>query len=165
VVADSACDLARYVPGWNGALFSPQGGLRISMRDLAKIGQVLARRGKGFLSPRSFAALITPQWRFNGTNGVGENGAPDGFFCAYGLGVQLIGSGAAGCHDDPFGDARARLGHPGEAYGLRSGLWVDPQTGRGVAFFTTAVADDAPKGASAFTVAEEAVLARAAKAH
>jgi hypothetical protein len=165
VVADAACDLASYVPGWNGALFSPQGGLRISMRDLARVGQVLARGGKGFLSSSSFAALSTPQWRFNGTNGVGENGAPDGFFCAYGLGLHLIGTDGAGCHDDPFGDGVPRLGHPGEAYGLRSGLWVDPKTGRGVAFFTTAVADDTPKGRSAFTAAEEAVLARAAQVH
>ena len=164
VVAEGlACDLARYVPGWNGALFSPQGGLRISMRDLARVGQMLARGGRGFLSPRSFATLTIPEWRFTGTNGVGENGAPDGFFCTYGLGLQRIGSGGAGCHDDPFGDGVPRFGHPGEAYGLRSGLWVDAVTGRGVAFFTTAVADDAPKGTSAFTAAEEAVLARVRK--
>jgi CubicO group peptidase (beta-lactamase class C family) len=165
VLADSHCDLAAYVPGWNGALFSPQGGLRISMRELARIGQLLARGGRGFLSQRSFAELTTPHWRFNGTNGVGENGAPDGFFCACGLAVQNIGSGGAGCHDDPFGDGIKRIGHPGEAYGLRSGLWLDPKTGRGLAFFTTAVPDDAPKGASAFTAAEEAVLARVRKAH
>ncbi len=154
------CDLATYTPGWNGALFSPQGGLRISMNDLARIGQMFARRGHGFLSPSSFAALTTPQWRFNGHNGVGENGEPDGFFCAYGLGVQLIANQTQGCNDDPFGDGIARLGHPGEAYGLRSGLWLDPKTGLGVAFFTTAVPDDAAKGASAFTAAEEGVLAR-----
>ena len=163
VVADSACDLARYIPGWNGALFSPQGGLRISMNDLARIGQMLARGGKGFLSPAAYAALTTPAWRFNGSNGVGESGESDGFFCAYGLGLQLIGSGSTGCHDDPFGDGIARLGHPGEAYALRSGLWLDPKTGRGVAFFTTAVPDDAPKGVSAFTAAEEGVLARVRK--
>lgn len=154
------CDLAAYTPGWNGALFSPQGGLRISMRDLARIGQMLARGGRGFLSPASFAALTAPQWHFNGRNGVGENGEPDGFFCAYALAVQRIGNQMAGCHDDPFGDGIARLGHPGEAYGLRSGLWFDPETGRGIAYFTTAVPDDAAKGTSAFTAAEEAVLAR-----
>ena len=44
--------------------------------------------------------------------------------------------------------------------GLRSGLWFDPETGRGIAYFTTAVPDDAAKGTSAFTAAEEAVLAR-----
>lgn len=154
------CNLDGYTPGWNGALFSPQGGLRISMRDLARIGQMLARGGRGFLSPASYAALTTPQWRFDGHNGLGENGEPDGFFCAYGLGLQLIGNQTAGCHDDPFGDGVPRLGHPGEAYALRSGLWFDPRTGRGIAFFTTAVPDDGPKGTSAFSAAEEAVLAR-----
>jgi len=160
VMEGRPCDLDAYVPGWNGALFSPQGGLRISMKDLARIGQMLARGGRGFLAERSFAALTTPQWRFTGQNGIGENGEPDGFFCAYGLGLQLIGTGGAGCHDDPFGDGVPRLGHPGEAYALRSGLWLDPKSGRGVAFFTTAVPDDAAKGKSAFTAAEEAVLAR-----
>lgn len=158
VLAGQPCDLAAYTPGWNGALFSPQGGLRISMKDLARIGQMLARRGAGFLSSASFAALTTPHWRFNGHNGVGEYGEPDGFFCAYGLGLQLIGGRTQACHDDPFGDGTPRVGHPGEAYGLRSGLWLDPKTGRGVAFFSTAVPDDAPKGASAFTAIEEAVL-------
>lgn len=161
VVQDGApCDLGGYTPGWNGALFSPQGGLRISMNDLARVGQMLARGGRGFLSPASYAALTTPQWRFNGHNGVGEYGEPDGFFCAYGLGLQLIGNQTEGCHDDPFGDGVIRIGHPGEAYALRSGLWLDPKTGRGVAFFTTAVPDDAAKGKSAFTAAEEDVLQR-----
>ena len=44
-----ACNLARYELGSNGALFGPQGGLRISMSDLARIGQMLARGGQGFL--------------------------------------------------------------------------------------------------------------------
>jgi CubicO group peptidase (beta-lactamase class C family) len=68
----------RYRLGDNGALFSPQGGLRISMRDLAKLGQMLARGGKGFLSARSFAEMTRPQWRFNGRNGVGEMARPAG---------------------------------------------------------------------------------------
>lgn len=157
------CDLDGYTPGWNGALFSPQGGLRISMHDLARIGQMLARGGHGFLSPTSYAALTTPAWRFNGHNGVGEYGEPDGFFCAYGLGLQLIGNQTEGCRDDPFGDGVPRIGHPGEAYALRSGLWLDPKTGRGIAFFTTAVPDDAAKGQSAFSAAEEGVIEQVRK--
>ena len=41
VLAPNGCDLSAYVPGSNGALFSPQGGLRISVRDLAVIGRML----------------------------------------------------------------------------------------------------------------------------
>ena len=158
------CDIWSYRLGDNGALFSPQGGLRISMRDLARLGQVLARRGRGFLSPRAYAELVRPVWRFNGSNGVGESGEPDGFFCAYGLALHTIGSGGIGCNDDLFGDGRLRIGHAGDAYGLKSGLWVDPVSGRGLAYFTTAVADDAPKGRSAFFAAEESVVERAARA-
>ena len=156
------CDLSTYRPGDNGALFSPQGGLRIAMIDLAKIGQLLARRGAGFLSPHAFAELTRPAWRFNGRNGLGEDGTASGFFCSYGLALHRIGTGAGGgCHDDLFADQRRRIGHSGDAYGLKSGLWVDPATGRGLAYFTTAVAAAAPHGRSAFTAREETVVERA----
>jgi CubicO group peptidase (beta-lactamase class C family) len=152
--ADGTCDLSTYKPGTNGGLFSPQGGLRISARGLATIGQMLLRRGRGFLKPTSFKAMITPSWRYDGANGDTEGG----FWCSYGLAVQTLASGAAGCKDDPFGDGRRRIGHPGEAYGLRSGLWIDPARGTGTAYFITAVADDAAKGRSAFNAVEEALL-------
>jgi CubicO group peptidase (beta-lactamase class C family) len=148
----AACDLTGYRPGDNGALFSPQGGLRISARDLAKIGQMLLAGGKGFLSPASMAALTAPVWIYDGSNGDTEGG----FYCRYALAVQTLATGQAGCRDDPYGDARPRIGHAGEAYGLRSGLWIDRAAGTGVAFFATAVPDEAPKGKrSAFTRVEE----------
>ena len=160
----TACDLSTYRPGDNGALFSPQGGLRISMRDLAKLGQMLARRGKGFLSPFAYAALTRSEWRLNGNNGLDEDGTASGFFCGYGLALHQLGGKQAGCKDDPFGDGRVRLGHSGSAYGLRSGLWWDPKTGSGMAYFTSAVAPDAPLGRSAFTAAEESLVERARRA-
>lgn len=155
------CDLSGYVPGWNGALFAPQGGLRISMRDLAKIGQMLARKGRGFLTPRSFAELTGREWRLADGNGVDEDGTPGGFFCAYGLALQQLGSGAPGCRDGLFPDGRPRIGHSGEAYGLRSGLWIDPATGRGLASFTTAVPDGSKGSRSAFSAEEEGLVDRA----
>ncbi len=154
------CELGSYRPGDNGALFSPQGGLRISMRDLARIGQVLAREGRGFISTRAYAELTHARWRFDGRNGVGEDGAASGFFCAYGLAVQRIGSQGEHCRDDLFGDGFARIGHAGDAYGIKAGLWWDPVTGKGLAYFTTAVAADAPTGRSAFTRAEESLVER-----
>jgi CubicO group peptidase (beta-lactamase class C family) len=150
----ASCDMTAYAPGENGGLYSPQGGLRISARDLARIGQVLAGRKHGFLKRVTLKRMISPQWHFDGRNGETESG----FFCRYGLGVQTLATQQPGCRDDPFGDGLARIGHAGEAYGLRSGLWVEPRDGRGIAFFLTAVADDAPKGRSAFTAAEEALL-------
>jgi CubicO group peptidase (beta-lactamase class C family) len=163
--ANGSCDLSRYQLGRNGALFSPQGGLRIAMNDLARIGQMLARGGKGFLSARSFRELTRAQWQAgpgpnDGKGGIGEYGETNGFFCAYGLGLHRIGNAGAGCKDDLFGDGKGRLGHSGEAYGLRSGLWWDPRSGRGLAFFTSAVPNDEPSGRSAFTRREEAVVER-----
>ena len=161
---DGSCDLTHYQPGQNGALFGPQGGLRIAMTDLAKVGQMLARGGRGFLSARSYREMTRAQWLAGpGKGGVSEYGENNGFFCAYGLGLHRIGSAAPGCKDDLFGDGNARMGHSGEAYGLRSGLWFDPKSGKGLAFFTSAVADDAPKGRSAFTAIEEAVVERAGR--
>lgn len=153
---DGRCDLARYRLAHSSAFFSPQGGMRIGAVDLARLGAVLVR--PGLLSRASLVAMIRPAWRFDGANGDTEGG----FFCGYGLGVMLLAlpGRPAACADDPFGDGRPRIGHAGEAYGLRSGLWIDPGTRRGVAFYVTAVPDDAPKGRSAFTAAEEAMIAR-----
>ena len=163
---DGSCDLSRYQPGANGSLFSPQGGLRISMNDLARIGQILANGGKTFLSAQANYELTRAQWQAKpgpkgGNGGFDEYGESNGFFCSYGLGLQRIGSGAPGCHDDLFGDRTRRMGHSGEAYGLRSGLWWNPRTKQGLAYFTSAVPDDAPIGQSAFTALEELLVARA----
>jgi hypothetical protein len=133
------------------------------MRDLAKIGQMLVRGlDSDFLRTLSATRMFTAAWQFNGSNGVGEDGTASGFFCAYGLGVQLLADNShPGCRDDPFGDRIPRFGHSGEAYGLRSGLWYDPWKRTGVAYFTSAVPDDAPKGRSAFTALEESIVERA----
>lgn len=152
VVADPPCDLTTYIPGTNGALFSPQGGGRVSARDLARIGRMMLKRGGGFLKPASIDLIAKPQWVFDGGNGDTEGG----FYCSYGLAVQTLATpNVPGCHDDPFGDGVRRIGHAGEAYGVRSGLWIDPKRHTGVAFFATGVADDAVKGVSAFTAIEE----------
>lgn len=153
---DAPCDLSGYRLGDNGGLFSPQGGLRISARDLARIGQMLLRRGDGFLKPASIDAMVTPAWRYDGANGVTGEGADDGFFCAYGLAVQALAAKGPRCRDDPFGDGVARVGHSGGAYGLKSGLWIDRARGRGVAYFATAVDEQAHPGRrSAFTAVAE----------
>ena len=148
----TTCDLTGYVPGSNGALFSPQGGMRISARDLARIGQMLLQGGKGFLKPASLAEMTRPHWTFDGGNGDTEGG----FYCSYGLAVQILATpNMPDCHDDLFGDGVRRIGHAGEAYGLRSGLWIDVKRRKGIAFFATGIADDAAKGASAYTAVEE----------
>jgi CubicO group peptidase (beta-lactamase class C family) len=152
--ANGGCDLSTYRLGSNGALFSPQGGLRISVRDLAKVGGLLLRRGRladgrRFLSEASLAEMEHLHWRFDGANGDTEKD----FYCGYGLAVQILAQCAP--KDDPFGDGKARLGHAGDAYGLRSGLWIDRAKGRGIAYFATGLGDDPPRGRSAYRAIEE----------
>ena len=159
LVEGQACDLAAYKPGTNASIFSPQGGVRIGMIDLAKIGQAMLRiDGKpGFLSVKAqtmwFQTMLTalhylPQ---------DDNG-----FCGYGLGTYALANEPP-CSDDLFGDGGRRFGHGGEAYGLRSGLWMstddDPT---GIAYFTTEVPP--PSGeveTAASDPRETALMARA----
>jgi CubicO group peptidase (beta-lactamase class C family) len=152
VLAPDGCNLAKYNLGSNGALFSPQGGARISAAGLARIGQLLLRGGEGLIGPETVLTLIGPEWVYDGRNGDTENG----FWCSYGLAVQTLAASPA-CRNDPFGDGVRRVGHSGDAYGLKSGLWIDRKRGNGVAYFVTAVADDAPRGRSGFTKVEEAI--------
>lgn len=158
------CDLSHWRPGVNGALFSPQGGLRISANGLAKIGRLLLGDGEvdgvRLLKPSSIRALIGPAWTYapgNGMTAEEDLGSqpPRGFFCRYGLAVQTLATPREGCRDDPFGDDKARVGHSGSAYGLVSGLWIDRVSGTGVAYFATGMPEGRNGAHSAFSDVEE----------
>nr|WP_314445710.1 serine hydrolase domain-containing protein [uncultured Sphingomonas sp.] len=154
------CTLDRYRPGTNGALFSPQGGLRISAAGLTVIGRVLLNegrhQGRPFLSPASVRAMAAPVWQYDGSNGATD----DGFYCAYGLGIQLIPAPGSRCRDDLTGTGRRLIGHAGEAYRVRSGLWLDPATRMGIAFVAANNGRSPPAGRSSFTRIEELLAAR-----
>ena len=157
----ASCDLELLRSGENGSLFAPQGGLRISARGLSRVGRMLLNGGTldgvGVLSQASIDTMFATQWRFDGRNGDTDHG----FYCTYGLATQWIPTRVKGCRDDPVGDGVLRQGHAGDAYGLRSGLWLDRKKGTGVAFFVTGLGSDPPRGKSAFRASEEAAFARA----
>lgn len=152
--------LDSYQPGENGFVFSPQGGLRASARDLGVIAELIARQGGKLLSARSIAQISEPVWRFDPRrpNGDGYGGA----IRAYGLGCQTL-TGIEG--DNLFDGCNGWIGHAGDAYGLTSGLWLDPKTGPSMSYVITGEARPlkANRGGSAFTRQEEllaGVLAR-----
>ncbi|MBS0216918.1 MAG: beta-lactamase family protein [Proteobacteria bacterium] len=162
---DGSCDLSTWVAGRNGTLFSPQGGLRISVIDLARIGQLLLNEGRvgktQFLAPKSIQTMLASHWRYDGHDGdIGEMDEPQrgSFFCSYGYATQQLGQGdGKSCRDDLFGDHRLHVGHSGNAYGLLSGVWIDPQAGTGVAYFATGVENAASGAHSAFSAIEESL--------
>lgn len=154
--SDGSCDLAAYRLTRHGAAFSPQGGMRISANDLARIGVMMLRRGDGFLKPRSLRRME----RMGAVNPASGEGS-GGFFCDYGLAIHGNGVRArtgSPCRNDLFGDGVRRIGHSGDAYGLRSGLWIDPRRGTGIAYFVTAVPPDSAGRRSAYAAEEEALV-------
>ena len=155
VAEGQACDLSSYVPGTNASIFSPQGGVRIGMVDLAKIGSAMIRGGNGGLPN----ATMIPVWQ---ALEAGRNPG-QALFCRYGLAMQLIGLDEGdGCDDRLFERGTAYVGHSGEAYGLLSGLFWDFEEGRGFAYFLTE--NPPPEGGEdtgTFTPREKALMARA----
>ena len=150
-----SCDLSQWRLGQNGSLFAPQGGLRISARGLARIGRMLLNGGEidgaRILSPEAVNTLLAQVWRFDGTNGQTDGG----FYCSAGNGTHQIPSKVPGCADDMGTKGAILTGHAGDAYGMKSGLWIDWNRGRGIAYFVTGVGDPAPKApGSAYTAAE-----------
>lgn len=161
VKSGQPCDLSEWHLGENGSLFAPQGGLRISARGLARIGRMLLNKGTldgtRILSPRGVDALLTQVWTYNGSNGETDGG----FYCSAGNGTHRLPNAQAGCADNIVPDSAVLVGHAGDAYGMKSGLWIDVQRSRGVAYFVTAVPDPAPKApGTAYTAAEVHALRR-----
>ncbi|NNC72567.1 MAG: beta-lactamase family protein [Sphingomonadaceae bacterium] len=152
--SDGSCDHATYVLARNGAAFSPQGGLRISARDLARIGVLLLNEGDDFLSPATLAfSRVTPiPVRINRIAGDTEGG----LYCDYDQGFHFAPAFVVDCNDDLIPDGNGWAGHSGEAYGLRSGMWIAVGQGQGIAYFATGLPEaGARPGRSAFTAIEE----------
>ncbi len=75
------------------------------------------------------------------------------------MSAQQIPTPRSGCTDDPGTRGATLVGHAGDAYGLRSGLWIDRKRGVGIAYFVTGVPDDPPER-SEFSPAETAAFRR-----
>ena len=155
VAANTTCSLEDYVPGTNASIFSPQGGVRIGMIDLARLGQELLKpAARSVFSERALGELVFSMMA------KPEPKAQD-FFCVYGFHIQMIEAPQEDCEDALFGDGRPRIGHAGEAYGLRSGLWLDHEAGTGIAYFVTQVPDRSAPDEGGFAPEEVALVRRA----
>ena len=108
ILMNEGASLDTYTPGQNGTLFSPQGGLRASLSDMAKLTDVIVRQ-----QPE----LWDPRWRWDGTV---RSGGPseDGHFIAFGEGLYIYPNGPLGNDTVPW------VGHHGTAYGINCGTWL-----------------------------------------
>lgn len=171
---ETSSRLEDYRLGENGSLFSPQGGMRICARDLAKIAQLLIgggemdpgfgpaqaggapressgpRRGRiRIVSEESVAAMMTPGWkrRRDGSNCEEEHSR------VYATGIGLM-------RQTGPGGGPALWGHRGNAYGFLGGLFADRKSGSGYVYMiggTGTDPDSTRDPASGLSVWEDAL--------
>lgn len=146
--------LAGYAVGTNGTLFGPQGSLRISAAELAKIMLMLMHEGRcdgrQILAPETVRLLFSRQWTLNGDGKTG-NGDSDyfhGLYHAWGLGNQhftdtsFIRDGRAGGDRLVEGGGFTGVGHLGWSWGLNALFVFDPKTNDGLIYISSGVGDD-----------------------
>lgn len=140
-----------YVPGSNGTLYAPQGGLRTSAQGLARVMRVLMDRGlvdgKPFLRPETVDEMLAEQWqhaprRRNG-DAASEEGHP-GLFNAWGLGNQhfLDLSGPGRGDRLVEGGGFKAVGHLGDAWGLTGTFAFNPESHDGLIVLVGGVGAD-----------------------
>lgn len=118
-----------YAVGANGALFSPQGGLRISALDLSKIMRVLMNGGVHgdvrLLEGATTAAMRIRQWKHDPRE---DNGEIEGYARETGLALMRAGDTTDHLGSDRIVEAGgvALWGHHGDAYGLLGAMLFDP---------------------------------------
>ncbi len=122
-------ELDSYVPGFNATWFSPQGGLRSSALEIARLAALLIGRGeldgRRMLSQASIDAMRRARWTFDRASMNADLGSGKSR-CS---GLALFKTNDA---SDEFGGNRLRQsggicmeGHHADAYGLLGGMLVD----------------------------------------
>ncbi len=135
-------DVSQYILGTNGALFAPQGGLRISALELSKFWMGY----KKILLPETIYRMQKTVWMYNGNNGdTYEN-----VFKNYALGHHTT---------QDLIPKQELIGHPGDAYGLVSNFYFSPNKNCCIIFITNGGIWDKGNYSGWFNVEEDVFLA------
>jgi CubicO group peptidase (beta-lactamase class C family) len=144
--------LDRYAAGTNGTLFGPQGNLRISAGELAKIMLMLMNEGRygnqQILKPETVATMFSRQWTGDGINGTGDSDNFHGLYHAWGLGNQqftdtsLVKDGRASGDRLVEGGGFKGVGHLGWSWGLNALFVFDRETKDGMIYVSSGVGAD-----------------------
>ena len=156
-------DLSTYRPGDNGFVFSPQGGLRLSLTDMDVLARMFAAggvwQGKRVISRAALTAMETTAWVLNPGQTNGET--DEGVFAGYGLGVQTPLGRPGPLGDAFFGKGSDRWrGHLGDAYGWMTGLFWNLDDQRTIVWAINGMPEEGrPMGLrSCLTAPEEALV-------
>lgn len=128
-------DISGYHVGGNATIFSPQGGLRISTKELTLFQQMLMNggvsvTGERILSENAVKEMLTPCW-IRGEKGVDcAPGSPKGDYCCGPYWIRP----AYGDYVMEGRDDVVIMGHTGSASGLFSGCFYDPYRKIGYAY-------------------------------
>jgi CubicO group peptidase (beta-lactamase class C family) len=140
-----------YVAGTNGTIFGPQGSLRISASELAKIMLMLMNEGRHgnrqVLRPETIRTMFTRQWTLagEGKNGNGDSDSFHGLYHAWGLGNQHFVDASALRNGRASGDRLVEgggfrgVGHLGWSWGLNALFVFDPETKNGMIYISSGV--------------------------
>lgn len=156
-------DAADYRIGDNGFVFSPQGGLRLSLSDMDVLAQLYAAGGRwsgGQILPgEALEAMQARAWTFDPMHPNGDVG--NGLLQAYGLGCEAP-LGRPGPRGDAFfgNDTAEWRGHFGDAYGWITGLFWNRRDGRTLVYALNGMPETArpPARNSSLTAPEEALI-------
>ncbi|MBR3622170.1 MAG: beta-lactamase family protein [Selenomonadaceae bacterium] len=140
--AQGAYSLKNYATGNNATIFSPTGGLRISVGELSHALKMLINdgiyNGQQVLSQKSLNMMFSRTWIYDANKKNGDT--LGGSVLSYGLGAyQMDGATKAKmCRNENINLA----GHTGEAFGLLSALCFRPGTKDGFVYIMNGTAID-----------------------
>ncbi|WP_027416861.1 serine hydrolase domain-containing protein [Aneurinibacillus terranovensis] len=141
-VRPDTVEYSRYMPGTNGSIFQPQGGLRTNVADLSKF--LLAFMGDGCNGGGRILEKETLEFMRREHLPKGKSG---GFFKKSGLQLNIT---------DELIPRKRMIGHSGDAYGCLTGMYFIPEEEDGVIFFMNGMRQRKERG-KFFAVEEDIV--------
>jgi CubicO group peptidase (beta-lactamase class C family) len=158
-----ALDVDDYRQGDNGFVFSPQGGLRLSLTDMDTLAQLYAAggrwKGRQVIPRAALQAMQARAWTFDPAHANGET--DNGLLQSYGLGCEAP-LGRPGPSGDAFFGPGSEdwRGHFGDAYGWITGLFWNRRDGRTLVYAVGGMPEkDRPKARrSSLTGPEETLI-------
>lgn len=158
-----------YRLGENGFVFSPHGGLRLSLRDMDVLARFYAAagrwKGRQVLERAAVEAMQSPSWTFDPAHPNGET--DNGLLQSYGLGCEAPTGRPGPGGDAVFGEGSSDWrGHFGDAYGWITGLFWNRRDGRTLVYAINGMpqTNRPPARNSSLTAPEETLISLALEA-